>query len=155
MHQKQETEHFMTNYIYALVKTIFSLCSNYSTLQLCNAAKRQMRPNTKGCNGSAALTSQCCFKASGRTEKNVKDARCERTSLCALPVQQHGPSPTCPTAVCSNSHKCTHARSKGIINHRHLGEVSADYAWCLWFSMTESSCLEPQRAPRGAVNLAD
>lgn len=44
---------------------------------------------------------------------------------------------------------------QGIINHRRLGKVSADYGWCLWFSMTESSCLEAHSALGGEVNLAD
>lgn len=78
----------------------------------------------------------------------------KRVSLFTPATLLHELSPACPTTVYGNSHKCTRT-IQGIINQRHLGKVLADYAWCLWFSMTESSCLEPHNAPRGTVNLAD
>lgn len=53
-------------------------------------------------------------------------------SLFTPIIQLHGLIPTCPTTVYTNSHKCTHG-IQGIINHRHLGKVSDDYGWCLWF----------------------
>lgn len=91
----------------------------------------------------------------GKMAKTLLDrAFLKCASLFTPTVQLHGLSSTCPTTVYSNSHKCTHT-IQGIINHRHLGKVSDDYGWCLWFSMTESSCLELHNAPRGAVNLAD
>lgn len=66
----------------------------------------------------------------------------------------HGCSAARSAAVFGNSHSCT-STIQGIIYHRHLGTVLAGSDWCLRFSVTASSCLEPDDAPRGAVHSAD
>lgn len=64
----------------------------------------------------------------------------------------YGCSSTC--SAFGNSHSCT-STIQGIIYHRHLGKVLDGSDWCLRFSVTASSCLEPDDAPRGAVHSAD
>lgn len=70
------------------------------------------------------------------------------------PDTMYGWSSTCSAGVFANSHSCT-STIQGIIYHRHLGKVLDGSDWCLRFSVTASSCLEPDDAPRGAVHSAD